>query len=85
MYYYVVPIQYLCTVCAKFYIDETVINYYKSPIIIEADFYSANLVRDSVDVMYMPITQIKYDITSKRALKPDTFKEYLTCKFVLNE
>ena len=35
--------------------------------------------------MYMPITQIKYNITSKRALKPDTFKEYLTCKFVLNE
>ena len=28
----------------------------------------------------MPITQIKYKITTKRALKPDTFKGYIKLK-----
>ena len=42
--------------------------------IIEAGFYSANLVGYLVEVLHMPIAQIKYKITTKRALKPDTFK-----------
>lgn len=46
-------------------------------IIDEAGFYSANLVRYLVEVLYMPITQINYKITIKRALKPDIFKEYI--------
>ena len=51
-----------------------------TPIIIEAGFYSANLVGYLVEVLHMPITQIKYKITTKRALKPDTFKGYI--KFI---
>lgn len=46
-------------------------------IIDEAGFYSANLVRYLLEVLYMPITQINYKITIKRALKPDIFKEYI--------
>lgn len=43
--------------------------------------FSANLVRYLVEVLYMPITQINYKITIKRALKPDIFKEYIKFEF----
>ena len=63
--------------CGEFYIDETVLNNYGSPIKIEAGFYSSNLVSYLVDTLHMPLSQIKHKIVTKRALKPDTFSEFI--------
>ena len=63
--------------CGEFYIDETVLNNYGSPIKIEAGFYSCNLVSYLVEVLNMPLSQIKHKIVTKRALKPDTFSEFI--------
>ena len=86
--------------CGEFYIDETVLNNYRSPVRIEAGFYSSNLVSylvDTlhmplrlyagfyssnlvsylVDTLHMPLSQIKHKIVTKRALKPDTFSEFI--------
>ena len=63
--------------CGEFYIDETVLHNYSNPIQIEAGFYSSNLISYLVNELYMPLSQIKYQIISKRALKPNTFSEYM--------
>lgn len=63
--------------CGEFYIDETVLDKYSNPIKIEAGFYSSNLVSYLVDTLNMPISQIKHKIVTKRALKPDTFSEFI--------
>lgn len=63
--------------CGEFYIDETVLNNYGNPIRIEAGFYSSNLVSYLFDTLHMPLSQIKYKIVTKRALKPDTFSEFI--------
>ena len=68
--------------CGEFYIDETILNNYKSPIKIEAGFYSSNLISYLVETLHMPVSQIKYKIVTKRALKPDTFREFL--KYILD-
>ena len=68
--------------CGEFYINETVLNNYSNSIKIEAGFYSSNLVSYLVDVLYMPISQIKHKIVTKRALKPDTFSEFI--KFIFD-
>ena len=60
--------------CGEFYIDETVLNNYGTPLIIEAGFYSGNLLLHLVDNLNMPLKQIKYKIVTQKALKPDTFK-----------
>ncbi len=65
------------TLCGEFYIDETVLNNYSNPIKIEAGFYSSNLVSYLVDTLHMPLSQIKHKIATKRALKPDTFSEFI--------
>ena len=61
--------------CGEFYIDETILNNYGTPLKIEAGFYSSNLISYLVDSsVHMPISQIKYKIITKKTLKPDTFK-----------
>ena len=69
--------------CGEFYIDETILFNYGNPIKIEAGFYSSNLVSYLVDVLHMSTSQIKYKITTKKALKPDTFSEFM--KFIFDE
>ena len=63
--------------CGEFYIDETILYNYKTPVKIEAGFYSQNLVSYLVDTLNMSITEIKYKIVSKKGLKPDTFSEFI--------
>lgn len=63
--------------CGEFYFDETVLNNYDLPVKLGAGFYSSNLVSYLVDTLKMPISQIKYKITTKLALNPDTFKDFL--------
>ena len=63
--------------CGEFYIDETILNNYGTPLKIEAGFYSSNLISYLVDVLHMPISQIKYKIITNRALKRNTFKEFI--------
>ena len=63
--------------CGEFYIDETILFNYGNPIKIEAGFYSSNLVSYLVDVLHMSTSQIKYKITTKKALKPDTFSKFM--------
>ena len=69
--------------CGEFYIDETILFNYGNPIKIEAGFYSSNLISYLVEELNMPTKQIKYQITTKKALKPDTFSEFM--KFIFNE
>ena len=63
--------------CGEFYIDETILCNYRTPLKIEAGFYSSNLVSYLVEVLNMPIGQIKHKIITKMALKPDTFSEFI--------
>ena len=63
--------------CGEFYIDETILYNYETPLKIEAGFYSSNLVSYLVNTLHMPLSQIKHKIISKRALKPNTFSEYI--------
>ena len=63
--------------CGEFYIDETILNNYGNPIKIEAGFYSSNLISFMVDTLNMPVSQIKYKIVTKKALKPDTFSGFI--------
>ena len=63
--------------CGEFYIDETILNNYGTPLKIEAGFYSSNLISYLVDNLNMSLSKIKYKIVSKRALKPDTFRSYI--------
>ena len=67
--------------CGEFYIDETVLHNYSNPIKIEAGFYSSNLILYLLNELHMPLSQIKYQIISKRALKPNTFTEYMKYVF----
>ena len=69
--------------CGEFYIDETILFNYGNPIKIEAGFYSSNLISYLVEELNMPTSQIKYKIITKKALKPDTFSEFM--KFIFNE
>ena len=52
----------------EFYIDETILNNYGTPLKIEAGFYSSNLVSYLVEVLNMPLSQIKYKIVTQKAL-----------------
>ena len=54
----------------EFYIEERMLNNYSLLIKIVAGFYSHNLVSTLVESLHMPLSQIKYKITSKKALKP---------------
>ena len=49
---------------------------------IESGFYSSILILYLVDYLNMPLSQIKYKIVTKKALKPDTFKSFI--KFVFD-
>ena len=69
--------------CGEFYIDETILFNYGNPIKIEAGFYSSNLVSYLIDVLHMSTSQIKYKITTKKALKPDTFSKFM--KYIFDE
>ena len=44
---------------------------------LEAGFYSSNLVRYLVYGLNVPISNIKYKIITKKALKPDTFSSFI--------
>ena len=63
--------------CGEFYIEETILYNYGTPLKIEAGFYGNALVSYLVDELNMSVKQIKYKIISKKALKPDTFKPFL--------
>ena len=60
----------------EFYINETILYNYKTPVKIEAGFYSSNLISYLVDTLNMPLSQIKYKFIANKALKPDTFSEF---------
>ena len=68
--------------CGEFYINETVLNKYGTPLILEAGFCSGNLISHLVDNLNMSLKQIKYKIVTKKALKPDTFKPPM--EFIFN-
>ncbi|XP_068692468.1 uncharacterized protein [Montipora foliosa] len=63
--------------CGEFYIEETILYNYGTPLKIEAGFYSGDLISYLVDELNMSEKQIKYKITTKKALKPDTFKPFI--------
>ena len=63
--------------CGEFYIEETILYNYGTPLKIEAGFYSGDLVSYLVDELNMSVKQIKYKIVSNKALKPSTFKPFL--------
>ena len=63
----------------EFYIDETVVSIHGNPIKIEAAFYNSNLVQFLVQEFKLPLTKIKWQITTKKYLAPDVFKK--TIKF----
>ncbi|XP_068684491.1 uncharacterized protein [Montipora foliosa] len=67
--------------CGEFYIEETVLYNYDTPLKIEAGFYSGDLVSYLVDELTMSEKQIKYKIVSNKALKPSTFKPFLKYVF----
>ncbi|XP_068704713.1 uncharacterized protein [Montipora foliosa] len=67
--------------CGEFYIEETVLHNYGTPLLIEAGFYSNALVSYLVEELNMSVGQIKYKIVAKKALKPDTFKPFLKYVF----
>ena len=69
--------------CGEFYLEETVLENFKNTIKLEAGFYSSNLVFYLVDTLNMPTSRIKYIITTKRTLKPDTFKSFM--QYLFNE
>ena len=64
----------------EFYLDETVLSIHGNPIKIEAGFYNSNLVSFLVQEFKMPLSQIKWQIITKKYLAPGTFKEFI--KFV---
>lgn len=67
--------------CGEFYINEVVLNNYGTPIKIEAGFYLSNLVRYQVERLTMPTKCIKLIITTKRALKPNIFSDFIKYLF----
>ena len=67
----------------EFYINETIIPNYRTPIKLESGFYSGDLVSYLVDTLNMPLSQIKNKIVTKRALEPNTFRSYI--EFIFNE
>lgn len=68
--------------CGEFYIDETEIKVFRATIKIEAGFYSGDLIQYLVEAFHMPTRNIKWEITTKRALKPETFRDYI--KYLFN-
>ena len=65
----------------EFYLEETILENFGSPIKIEAGYYSKNLVNYLVYTLNMPIDRIKKKLITKRTLKPDTFKPFLVYVF----
>ena len=64
-------------ITGEFYINEYIIKNYSLDIKIEAGFYSTQLILYLIEYLNMPLTQIKYKIVTKKALKPDTFKKFI--------
>lgn len=62
--------------CGEFYIDETVIENFGVPLKIKAGFYSSNLLWYLVNDLHMPTKNIKWMITTIKALKPDIFQAF---------
>lgn len=65
----------------EFYLDETISYNFKTPIKIEAGFYSHQLVQYVVDVWNMSTETIKYKITTRKALNPKTFSKFIEFVF----
>lgn len=65
----------------EFYIDEYVIQGFGAEIKIEAGFYSRDLVRYLVNMLHMPVSNVKWCITTKKTLKPDAFRNFLLYVF----
>ena len=63
----------------EFYIDESVVKIHENEIKIEAGFYSNILVQFLVQEFGLPLSQIKWQITTKKYLEPSTFEK--TIKF----
>ena len=63
----------------EFYIDESFVEIHGNPVKIEAGFYNSFLVQFLVQEFKLPLTRIKWQITTKKYLVPDTFRN--TVKF----
>ena len=61
----------------EFYIDEVILEKYNCGRTTEASFYSSYLVKYLVQVLKMDRSNIKYKITTNKALKLDTFKTFI--------
>ena len=57
--------------------DETIIHNFGVPLKIEDGFYNSNLVWYLVNELHMPSSNVKWKIITKKALKPDTFRNFL--------
>ena len=77
------PFTHQCQLdkCGEFYMDETVNNNFRVSLKIEAGFYSSNLVWYLINELNTPTTNIKWKITTKKSLKLDTFRNFLTSIF----
>lgn len=67
--------------CGELYIDETQIKVFSAIITIEAGFYSGDLIEYLVEAFQMPTRNIKWEITTKKALKQETFRDYIKYPF----
>ena len=61
----------------EFYIDEYVLQRFGASIKIEAGFYSRDLIWQLVNNLHMPTSNVKWCITTKKTLKPDTFRNFM--------
>lgn len=68
--------------CGEAFLDEVTLKIFGFPLKIEAGFYTNNLVFFLVDELFMSTKYIKHIISSKKALKPDTFSEFI--KFIFD-
>ena len=65
----------------EFYIDEFIIKQFGADIKIEAGFFCRQLIKHLVNTARMPVSNIKWFITVRQTLKPDTFTKFLTFTF----
>ena len=63
----------------EFYIDESVVKIHGNQVKIEAGFYNSFLVQFLVQEFSLPLSQIKWQITTRKYLDPGTFRK--TIKF----
>ena len=65
----------------EFYIDESFVEIEGNPVKIEAGFYNSFLVQFLVQEFSLPLSRIKWQITTKKYLVPETFKKTIQFYF----